>query len=223
MAILEFPTVELADSDGFLCVGGDLEVSSLLLAYRSGIFPWPVDKKNLTWFAPPRRALLFLDELHISRSLRREQKRHQFTLSFNRDFAAVIEACAELKNRGSQRSTWIHPGMQQAYLNLHRAGYAHSVEAFLDERLVGGLYGVSIAGLFAGESMFYRQPEASKMALLFLLDHLQEQQVPWIDIQMLTPLLRQMGAREVSRAEYMKLLSSALTRPALSFPRPGQT
>lgn len=211
MAIGAFPPVEEADEDGVLCVGGDLEVESLVLAYSQGIFPWPISQRfPLVWFAPPRRALLFLDELRVSRSLRRAQKDSPFQFSLDERFDDVITECAQSKNRKQSGATWITPDMVRAYRSLHRAGYCHSVEAIHDGLLVGGLYGVSLGGMFAGESMFYREPNASKLALLFLLEHLRARGAKWIDCQQLTPLFGSLGAREVPREEFRELLATAL-------------
>ena len=221
MTVLEFPSVEEADEDGVLCVGGDLEVESLLLAYRSGIFPWPVSAKYpIVWFAPPKRALLFLDDVHISRSLARKRD-DTCTFHIDRDFPEVIRACAAAKNRRLGPGTWITPAMVEAYIELHRRGWCHSVECWIDGELAGGLYGVSIGKFFAGESMFYRKPNASKLALWYLTEWLREQGAEWIDCQQLTPLLKSFGAREVSRAEFMELLRTAVESPPL-FPMSGR-
>ncbi|MFN8391729.1 MAG: leucyl/phenylalanyl-tRNA--protein transferase [Bdellovibrionota bacterium] len=212
MTISAFPPVDDADEDGLLCVGGDLEVDSLLLAYRSGIFPWPVSTDcPLVWFAPPTRAVLFLDQVHISRSLMRARERSGFTFSIDSQCENVIRNCARSKNRGKQRGTWIIPQMIKAYSALHRAGWCHSVECLDGDRLVGGLYGVSIGDMFAGESMFYLEPNASKLALWHLITHLQERNVPWLDCQQLTPLLASFGAVEIPRKQFMGLLGEAVT------------
>lgn len=212
MAILEFPPVDRADEHGLLAVGGDLEPESLLLAYRSGIFPWPVEGYGpITWFAPPRRALLFLDELHTPRSLAKARRKASFTYDLDRNFGEVIRGCSEAR----KISTWIRPDMARAYQALFDRGYAHSVEAHVEGTVVGGLYGVSIGAMFAGESMFYRKPNASKLALLHLVELLRTRGAEWIDCQMLTPTLEQFGAREVSREEFMELLADAVNRPPI--------
>ncbi len=211
MAVLRFPPVEEADEYGILAVGGDLEVSTLLLAYRSGIFPWPLfGEKYLTWFAPEKRAVLFLDEFHIGRSLRRELSRADYRIEVNKDFEQVIKSCSELKNRGDQPGTWITDAMVGAYIDLHQAGFCHSIECSFEGELAGGLYGVAINRMFAGESMFYRKPNASKIALCFLVEYLRVQKVQWIDCQYMTPLFRSFGAREIPRSEFMTLLNDAL-------------
>jgi leucyl/phenylalanyl-tRNA--protein transferase len=218
MAITEFPPTELADEDGLIGVGGDLEVESLLLAYRSGIFPWPADENLLLWFSPPQRALIFLDQLHLPRSLLKAKRKAPFEFRFNHNFKAVITACAEMTHRGEQRGTWITSDMLQAYCDLHRAGFAHSVEAYQNKKLVGGVYGVNIGRMFAAESAFYRAENASKLAFLELIAKLREHGVQWIDCQQLTPFSLTFGAREVSREQYLEMLTKALPGPQL---KPG--
>ncbi|MCB0359026.1 MAG: leucyl/phenylalanyl-tRNA--protein transferase, partial [Bdellovibrionales bacterium] len=209
-----FPPLELADENGLLAIGGDLDVATLLLAYRSGIFPWPIaDEAVLTWFSPPQRAVLFLDEVRVSRSLRRALRRTEGVFRLDSDFESVIRRCAEPIHRGDQRGTWITEPMIEAYIDLHRAGHAHSVECWLGGELVGGLYGVAIGGMFAGESLFFRVPNASKMCLAVLVHYLRAKGVGWIDCQQMTPLLEGFGAREVPRMEFVALLQQAVDRP----------
>jgi leucyl/phenylalanyl-tRNA--protein transferase len=210
MAVLSFPPVELADHDGLLAAGGDLEVSTLLLAYRSGIFPWPVEEGQLLWFAPPERAVLFLDEFHLSQRASRALKKAPFHTRMNTAFRDVITRCAELQNRGDQRGTWITPEIVEAYTELHRAGHCHSFETYCGDELVGGLYGVQIGRMFAAESSFYRRPDASKAAMCRLVEHLHSQSIPWFDCQVLTPFSESFGAREVPRSVFMTMLQSAL-------------
>jgi len=218
MAILDFPPLHFADNDGLLGVGGDLEPSSILRAYKSGIFPWPLDESILAWFSPPKRGLLFLNELRMSRTLKKELKRGKFLCSFNNDFEGVISACAEVVNRGEQSGTWITSEMIDAYTALHELGYAHSVEAYsLEGKLVGGLYGICINGFFSGESMFYRKSGASKYALLFLLRHLTRHAIPFFDCQMVTPFPESLGARLVSREDFIPLLRKQLTQSPIPF------
>ena len=217
MVIKAFPPVESADRSGLLAVGGDLEVESLLLAYRSGIFPWPLDARHLTWFAPPRRTILFLKDVHFSKSLRKSLKGNNFTFKIDSDFGEIISACAELGNRKGQEGTWITRQLQKAYAALHQAGYCHCVGCYESGCLIGGLYGVSIGGMFAGESMFYRKTNASKLALVFLIEFLKDQKVPWIDCQVTTPLLRSFGAVSVKRTIFMEMLAAAIDKEPLSF------
>lgn len=218
MVIEAFPPLESADEHGLLAVGGDVEVESLLLAYRSGIFPWPVDEEFLTWFSPPRRALLYLNEFHISRSLRRFLQTHTYEIWLNRDFPGVVDRCAEVINRGTQGGTWITSELKYGYLDLHNAGHAHSIEVYEKDELIGGLYGVSLGTMFVGESMFFRKPNASKLALTFTAHYLRERGCRWIDCQVLTPLLKQFGAREIARVEFICELKRALAENPIDFP-----
>ncbi|MCB0323472.1 MAG: leucyl/phenylalanyl-tRNA--protein transferase [Bdellovibrionales bacterium] len=206
-----FPPVEEADEWGLLAVGGDLSVETLLLAYRSGIFPWPVFESGpLAWFAPPERALLFIDEFRIGRSLTKRIRKANYEIRVNTSFVEVLEGCADVSNRQGQHRTWITAEMIQAYRELHYAGFAHSIECWEQGELTGGLYGVAIGRTFAGESMFYRRPEASKLCLCFLVDYLRARGVSWIDCQQLTPLFERFGARLIDRRDYMRLLQQAL-------------
>jgi len=210
MVINRFPPVESADEHGLLAIEGDLEPESVILAYRSGIFPWPLDENALAWFAPPERAVVFLDEFHLARRLRRTLKRSQFITTRDNDFRTVILRCAEIKNRGDQGGTWITHEIVNAYTKLHTMGFAHSFESYLDGELVGGLYGIQIGRFFAAESSFFRVPEASKVAMCAMVDYLRGQNISWFDCQVLTPFSEGFGAREISREHYMKLLAGAL-------------
>lgn len=210
-----FPPVDCATEDGLLAIGGDLEVDTLRLAYSSGIFPWPVENYPLLWFAPPKRSILRFDEFHIARSLQKQLRRAPFELRIDTNFAAVIEACAA--QRRDAEGTWITGEMQEAYCELHRAGDAHSVESYFDGELVGGLYGVTIGAYFAGESMFHTVSGASKAAVIHLVAHLRERGTEWLDTQMLTPVFESFGAREIPRAEFMKLLDAAINRQVRLF------
>ncbi|HCU23653.1 MAG TPA: leucyl/phenylalanyl-tRNA--protein transferase [Deltaproteobacteria bacterium] len=215
MAILRFPSVETAGPEGLLAVGGDLEVPSLKLAYESGVFPWPNEDFPLLWFAPPLRAILKFEELRVPPRLHRELKGKKFHFSVDRNFPAVIKACAEGSTRKSW-GTWITLRMIEAYIRFHRAGYAHSFECYDEkDRLVGGMYGVSIGGMFAGESMFFTESGASKAVLLFAIAYLREQGAQWMDIQMLSPLLQRLGAKEIPRTVFMEKLRAALAEKPL--------
>lgn len=205
-----FPPVETADEDGFLCWGGQLSVEMLSLAYHSGVFPWPSDGAPLLWFAPPRRTLLFLDELHVGSRLRRYLKKNPFEIRVNTAFERVMRECAA--PRVDEPGTWITKGMIRAYTELHFTGHAHSVEAWREGKLVGGLYGVSWGGYFCGESMFCRESNASKAALVWLVGQLKSRGATWIDCQMTTPHFAALGAREVERSEFMALLKTELKR-----------
>lgn len=215
MTITRFPDPETADSSGLLALGGDLEPESLLLAYRSGIFPWPIEDCPLAWFSPPRRGILEFARLHIPRSLAKTLKKAAFTLTIDQSFEAVIRACAETHGRGKgagagEPGTWITPEMITAYCELHRLGHAHSVEAWRERELVGGIYGVDCGGAFAAESMFHRESGASMAALLHLCTHLESRGAEWIDIQMVTPHMKIMGARAIPRARFLRRLGEAL-------------
>lgn len=214
MAILHFPPVETASPEGLLAIGGDLEVESLKLAYENGIFPWPTEDYPLLWFAPPRRAILEFKDLKVPRRMRRELKAKDFRFAVDRNFPAVIRACAAGRMRKTQ-GTWINPMMIRAYIRFHEAGYAHSFECYRGDRLVGGLYGVGLGKMFAGESMFFHETGASKAALLYAVEYLRERGSKWMDIQMMTPLLRSLGAKEVSRRAFMERLAVALRAPDL--------
>lgn len=206
---MEFPPATTANRDGLVAVGGDLSVERLLLAYRSGIFPWPIfDDDLMTWFSPDPRAILELDQLRVSRSLQKVIRRGTFTVTVNRDFSAVIKACAS--PAPGRTSTWITRELKRAYVELHRAGYAHSVESWLDDELVGGLYGVAVGGLFAGESMFSLVSNASKVALVHLVERLREREYSLLDIQQGTPHMLSMGGKLISRSAYLVRLREAL-------------
>lgn len=213
-----FPPVELADEQGLLAVGGNTSPEILRYAYEGGIFPWPMDEELLTWFAPAKRALLYVNELHLSRSLKRLLNNNPFEVYVDRDFDAVIEHCAGASNRKGQSGTWITAHILNGYKALHREGLAHSIEAYSGEKLVGGMYGVSIGGMFAGESMFFLEAGASKVCLVSLCQFLESQGVKWIDCQVRTDLLESFGAREVRREQFMQELKEALAKPQLSFP-----
>ncbi len=220
MTILRFPPLETASPEGLLAIGGDLEVDSLKLAYENGIFPWPTEEYPLLWFAPPRRAILEFKDLNVPKRLARELKAKPFRFEVDGDFAAVIRACAEGHTRKSN-GTWINPLMLRAYQNFHEAGYAHSFECYQEDRLVGGLYGVGLGKMFAGESMFFHESGASKAALLFAVEYLRERGGKWMDIQMMTPLLRSLGAKQISRTKFMDRLATALKTPGM-FPTPAK-
>ncbi|MBX7143121.1 MAG: leucyl/phenylalanyl-tRNA--protein transferase [Oligoflexia bacterium] len=217
MVIRAFPSVDQADESGLLAIGGDLEVASLVLAYRSGIFPWPFDEAHLTWFSPPKRAILCFDELHISRSLHKFRRTTSWKVLFDVDFHAVILRCAELKNRGRQGGTWITPDIVSAYCDMHAAGYAHSVECYDGSKLIGGLYGVCIGSMFAAESSFYRESNASKLALCELVLYLKQHGFTWLDCQQLTPFSKGFGAKEISRKQFIDLLNKATSKPSSAF------
>jgi leucyl/phenylalanyl-tRNA--protein transferase len=208
---LEFPDARLADAQGLVAIGGDLSRERLLRAYRAGIFPWTV--APITWWSPDPRGIFEPDGFHISRSLARVLRKGTFRVTMNTAFRMVMEGCAA---PGPGRwSTWISPEFLEAYTRLHEQGHAHSVECWDGDQLAGGIYGVAIGGLFAGESMFHRKPNASKIALCHLIRHLREQGFLLFDIQMLTPITEQLGAIAIPRSQYLKRLERALQIPCL--------
>jgi leucyl/phenylalanyl-tRNA--protein transferase len=213
MALIRFPDPRHASPEGLVAIGGNLRTSTLLEAYRRGIFPWPIEGYPLTWFSPPERALLFFDELHVPRSLARERRRTTLRFTIDADFASVIRACAQAARPGEE-GTWINDAMIDAYCELHRRGHAHSVEAWDDEdgALVGGIYGVDADGAFAGESMFYTRPNASKLALLHLVEHLSARGLEWMDVQVMSPHMERLGARNVTRDEFLERLAETRGR-----------
>ncbi|MBF0315079.1 MAG: leucyl/phenylalanyl-tRNA--protein transferase [Oligoflexia bacterium] len=222
---IKFPPVELASSEGLLAVGGDLEVATLLEAYTNGIFPWPCgDDFPLTWFSPNPRGVLFFSEIHRPRSLQKfiNKSMSKYRVYFNRDFPSVIRECAKATRPSIERddmstssfATWITEEIISAYINLHLAGLAYSVEVYetSKEMLVGGVYGVNIGHYYSGESMFYKHTNASKIALLALADELSKQGIAWLDTQMVTPVVKHLGGREIDREEFRALLTNAITK-----------
>jgi leucyl/phenylalanyl-tRNA--protein transferase len=200
-----FPHPSTADEDGFVAVGGDLRPGTLLVAYGNGIFPWTT--RPLTWWSPDPRAIIPLGALHVSRSLKKVLRKGDFTVSFDRSFRAVMEGCAA--SRPGRKETWISPAFIAGYTRLHELGHAHSVEIWYGERLAGGLYGVSIGGFFAGESMFSDEENASKIALAAMEERLRTAGFALFDVQFLTPHLVSMGAVEIPRPEYLARLHAA--------------
>jgi len=207
-----FPPPDYADPSGLLAVGGDLTCERLLEAYRLGIFPWYSDDQPILWWSPDPRLVLRLDEFNVSRSLRKTLKKGVFKVTFDRAFEEVIRGCASAPREG-QRGTWITKEMQEAYIELHGLGFAHSVETWWGEELAGGLYGVSLGKAFFGESMFHRRTDASKVALAILVEKLQAWNFHFIDAQMTTEHLLRLGAAEMPRRIFLKRLQSALRHP----------
>ncbi len=206
-AALVFPPAESADPRGLVAFGGDLSVPRLLLGYRRGIFPWSA--APITWWSPDPRAVFPLDRVHVPRSLRRTLRQSPFHATMDRAFGRVIRACSEVP-RGSD-GTWISPEIIAAYVQLHAEGWAHSLEVWHGGQLVGGIYGVAVGGVFAGESMFHHESNASKVALVTLLAHLRRLGFQLFDTQMLTETTRSLGAVEIPRSEYLVRLGMALT------------
>lgn len=205
---LQFPPVAMAEPDGLLAIGGDLSVARLINAYRSGIFPW-YDEPPILWWSPDPRFVLFPGELKISKSMRPVLNRPRFTFTVNQAFRAVIEHCARIK-RNHQADTWINQDIIDSYCTLHAAGYAYSAEAWENDRLVGGLYGIKMGKLFFGESMFSLTPNASKFAFIKWVRQLQLEGIQLIDCQVYTEHLESLGARMISREEFMNFLHTFL-------------
>ncbi|AHG21940.1 leucyl/phenylalanyl-tRNA--protein transferase [Chania multitudinisentens RB-25] len=204
---LVFPSPEgaLREPNGLLAMGGDLAPSRLLAAYERGIFPWFSPGEPILWWSPDPRAVMFPEECHASRSLKRFLRNNPFQITLNHDFAAVIAACAQ---RPPAEGTWIGPEIQQAYLQLHRQGNAHSVEVWQGDELVGGLYGVAQGALFCGESMFSRTANASKCALMAFNRHFTAYGGELVDCQVLNTHTARLGARDIPRRQFLQLLSN---------------
>ena len=207
-APLGFPDPNNSDDEGLLAVGGDLSPERLLHAYEHGIFPWYDEGLPPMWWSPNPRALLDPEHLHISRSMQRVLRSGRFVVTVDRAFRDVMLECGRERESG----TWILPEMVDAYCVLHELGHAHSVEVWADERLVGGLYGVQRGALFAAESMFHRERDASKVALISAVQYLFAAGIMLFDVQFLTPHLESLGAFEVSRSRYLELCAAAAIR-----------
>ena len=201
-----------ADESGLVAVGGDLHPNRLLAAYRSGVFPWYDADDPICWWSPQPRAIFELDGLHISRRLARTIRSGKFVTSINRDFAGVIRGSAD-----RAEGTWIHPAMIRAYTRLHRMGHCHSLEVWHEGELAGGIYGVALGGFFAGESMFTQIRDASKVALVHLIERLRQRGFQLFDIQMLTEHTQRLGAVEISRISYLRRLRRALALEDVTF------
>lgn len=216
MGVIQFPDPESASFKGIVALGGSLSTENLLQAYRRGIFPWPMDEYYLPWCCPEERAILEFKDLCIPRSLAKVQRQNSFRFTIDRAFFEVIAACAKIPRQG-ESGTWITAEMLRAYCEFHRQGHAHSVEVWEGSMLVGGLYGVDAGGAFAGESMFYLRSNASKLALLYLIEHLRERGLDWIDIQMMTPHMEALGARNIDRSEFLQKLALTQKRKLTLF------
>lgn len=203
-----FPDPHQGFPEGIVDMSDDLRVERLLEAYSFGIFPWPHQDLPTLWYCPDKRGVLDFADFHIPRSLQKVADKNAFHFTFNTNFDAVIEACARIE-RPEQKGTWISKKLLQAYRDFHRAGYAHSLEVWDGDFLAGGLYGIYVGGVFCGESMFYLQPNASKLALMKLVEFLTQRGVRWIDIQMVTPVLQRFGGKYLTRLEYLARLEQA--------------
>jgi leucyl/phenylalanyl-tRNA--protein transferase len=202
---LEFPDVESANSEGLLAVGGDLSPDRLMLAYRSGIFPWFNQDSPILWWSPDPRMVLFPKKIKVSKSMVKVMRDGGFTLSRNTCFEQVVDCCAKVPREG-QRGTWITPEMHKAYRSLYKLGFAHSYEVWQNGLLVGGLYGVDLGHIFCGESMFSKVPNASKFAFISLARNLEKKDYHLIDCQLYTSHLASLGAEEMSRSEFVGIL-----------------
>ncbi|WNJ19562.1 leucyl/phenylalanyl-tRNA--protein transferase [Pontibacter sp. G13] len=211
---LAFPPVHLADPEGILAVGGDLRPERLILAYQSGIFPWYSDGQPIIWWSPDPRFILEPHEVKVSKSMRKVLRDRQFRITYDQAFEDVIQACKQIPRMG-QSGTWITDEMQQAYIHLHKLGYAHSVEAWQEDQLVGGLYGISLGSCFFGESMFAKVSNASKAAFLTLVHDLTNHGFTMIDCQVHTAHLESLGAKEVYREWFVTRLHEGLQAPSM--------
>lgn len=202
---LEFPPIEQADADGLLAIGGDLSPERLLLAYKSGIFPWFNEDAMILWWSPDPRMVLFPEKVKVSKSMRKVLASNQFKLTKNTCFSMVMDCCAQVK-RKEQEGTWITSQMKKAYVELYNMGIAHSYEVWENDKLVGGLYGIDLGYVFCGESMFSLASNASKFAFINLAQELQAKDYKLIDCQVHNDHLESLGAEEISRAEFLKFL-----------------
>lgn len=203
---LSFPPVHLAEPDGLLAIGGDLSVERLLLAYQNGIFPW-YEGEHILWWCPDPRFVLFPDELKVSKSMQALLKKGEFEFTINRAFADVIHNCKKTKREG-QAGTWITDEVEKAYTKMHQLGYAHSAETWKEGKLVGGLYGIKLGKVFFGESMFSKESNASKYALIKFVQHLKIEGIELIDCQVYTDHLESLGARMITRNSFINQLKS---------------
>lgn len=208
---LDFPPAWLARSDGLLCIGGDLSSKRILLAYKSGIFPWFSDNEPILWWSPEPRLVLVPGDIIVSKSLNKKIKKNIFKIKINTAFEQTIRSCAKPR-KNEQEGTWLVDEMIESYIELHKLGYAHSIETYRDDKLVGGLYGICLGGSFFGESMFSHESDASKIALVALSNHLRKHNFDLIDCQVTTDHLLRMGAREISRNSFLDIITKSVKR-----------
>lgn len=202
---LVFPPVEMTSAEGIIAFGGDLRPERLILAYQNGIFPWYNEGEPIIWYCPEDRMVLFPNELKISKSMRQLMRNNTFRITSNTAFEQVISQCQN-SPRKDQLGTWITDDMKQAYLKLHELGFAKSVEVWQDDELVGGLYGIDLGHIFCGESMFSKESNTSKLAFIYLVQQLEKKQYKLIDCQVYNEHLESLGAREISRSEFIGFL-----------------
>ena len=206
---LIFPSVEMATDEGIIAIGGDLGIERLLLAYRSGIFPWYNEDEPIVWWSPNPRFVLFPDKLKVTKSMQSVLNNGTFRFTINRAFNTVLQNCKSI-TRKDQEGTWITPEVQTAYIQLHELGYAHSAEAWMNGELVGGLYGIKLGNVFFGESMFSKVSNASKFAFINYVRHLQKENIALIDCQVYTAHLESLGAKMIKREVFIDLLKKHL-------------
>jgi len=211
---LEFPHPKYSEPTGLLAIGGDLKIERLLLAYKNGIFPWYSEGNPILWFSPDPRLILLPRQLRVSKNLGKVIKSQKFKVKFDTCFEDVIFRCAKIR-RKNQDGTWITNEMVDAYIKLHEEGLAHSVESFYEGELVGGLYGVSLGAVFFGESMFYSLNNASKVALYYLVRSLESWKFDFIDSQIPTDHMKSLGAREIDRDSFLKMLEKSLNKKTI--------
>ena len=204
---LVFPPVEMASAEGILAFGGDLQPERLMLAYRNGIFPWYNQGEPIIWYSPADRMVLFPQELHVSRSMKQVIRNNDFKITWNTAFEQVISHCQK-SPRKDQLGTWITDDMKEAYIQLHELGFAKSIEVWDGEELIGGLYGIDLGHIFCGESMFSKVSNTSKLAFIHLVETLKKKNYKLIDCQVYNEHLESLGAREISREEFMRLLKT---------------
>ncbi len=207
-----FPPVDQASEEGIVAIGGDLTVETLYDAYTHGIFPWPISTEYpLAWFSPDPRGILEYKDLHISKSLQKLIKKNIYVVKMNHDFSKTINCCATSANRKNQKGTWITSAIIDSYIKMHQAGFAYSVEVYDQQNeMVGGIYGVCIGKYISGESMFYLKANGSKLALFYLMNFLHEKNINWIDTQMVSPVVKSMGGKEIHRDLFLQMLKKQL-------------
>jgi leucyl/phenylalanyl-tRNA--protein transferase len=203
------PDPSHADAEGLVAIGGDLNIKRLINAYKSGIFPWYEEGSEIMWWCPDPRLVLFPKDLRVSSSMRKLLKKNVFDITYNQCFAEVIANCKNIE-RNDQGGTWITNEMEDAYINLHNLGYAHSIEVWLEDELVGGLYGIKLENIYFGESMFSKVSNASKIGFVYLVKDLLEKGVEMIDCQVKTDHLVSLGAKDIGRIEFLEILKGAL-------------
>jgi len=208
MPVLKFPDPRHSTPEGIVAFGGNLDPENLIQAYRMGIFPWPIQGLPLAWFCPPERAILDWGSLHVPRSLARARNKGIYRFTIDQAFERVIAFCSSVL-RPEQDGTWINPDIVRAYTQFYKMGYAHSIEVWRDQCLVGGIYGVEVEGVFTGESMFHLESNTSKLAILYLMEYLHSQGSHWMDIQVMTPHMEALGARLISRDEFLSQLAKS--------------